>query len=519
MKSLVNNKWQEGFLDYYKSPNEYRLQVLAFKNLEKLENVYFVRQKSLKTLYNYTKKFGFKAVARKAISRLKESLRNEKYISCGIGKIIETDLKQKFKTNQTVAFLAPFTPALVERIVLPEELIFPIDFNTSFLKEKSILYLESPSAQEWYQQIKAWTIYSGKDLKSFDLGYISQKTTQEIKNSSWQSAKNFPASQSNIQEFKGTLPNNSKNNAVVFGWGHYAKTNIFPNIKPLKIVSVHEIDPFQIAPFKKSQINYWDTAPLPRDTEKEKYNTYFIASFHHTHTPLAITAFKQNANAVVEKPITTTKKQLEDLLAALKNSKGQLFSAFHKRYSPLNKFIFKDLKNSETTPINYHAIVYEVPLPNFHWYRWPNSQSSLVTNGCHWIDQFLFLNNFSKPKKYGVSLSSDKSTINAWAELENGAFFTMALTDKGSEYIGVRDYVELRTKNKTAKIIDDSIYIAEDKSGIVRKKKINKMKNYKTMYKTIAKKITTGQKGDSLKSLEVSSGLILELEEKLKSMI
>ena len=55
--------------------------------------------------------------------------------------------------------------------------------------------------------------------------------------------------------------------------------------------------------------------------------------------------------------------------------------------------------------------------------------------------------------------------------------------------------------------------------GIIRKTKINKMKNYQIMYKTITKKIIENQKGDSPLSTEISAKLILEIEKKLKEKI
>jgi len=40
MKILTGKKWRGGFLDYHRNKKEYRIQVLAWKNLERLENVF-----------------------------------------------------------------------------------------------------------------------------------------------------------------------------------------------------------------------------------------------------------------------------------------------------------------------------------------------------------------------------------------------------------------------------------------------------------------------------------------------
>ena len=53
MKILVDNQWKDGFLDDHRHQNEYRVKVFAWKNLEKLEDLYFIRHKSFILLWNY----------------------------------------------------------------------------------------------------------------------------------------------------------------------------------------------------------------------------------------------------------------------------------------------------------------------------------------------------------------------------------------------------------------------------------------------------------------------------------
>jgi len=117
-------KW---FLDYHRIKKEYRIQVLAWKNLEKIEDAYYVRPKSIRMALRYLPVVGPYGLFTKAWSRLREGRRNDKYVSCGIGKIIETGENSEFKTNDLIAFIAPFHPRLVERLTLPQEFIFPLE--------------------------------------------------------------------------------------------------------------------------------------------------------------------------------------------------------------------------------------------------------------------------------------------------------------------------------------------------------------------------------------------------------
>lgn len=518
MKMFVKNKWLEGFLDYYKSSQEYRIQTRGFINLEKLDDAYFIRPKSIIMVINYLREFGIIAVLRKIKSRLQEKFRNEKYVSCGIGIILETADDDKFAIGDLVAFIAPLHPALTERIVLPKELIIKINPSVILNIPNNIIAYKkiekNQGSQIWWQKIRGWSIYSGEKLINENIDKILEKTKDCIINADWEKMEYFnienPSAITEIRE-KIIDKKTDKKTAVLFGYGNYAKTQILPNIKKhINILAVHEIDPAQIYFEKKIKL---DTSPIPR--LKEKYGAFFIAGFHHTHAELAIQAINQNAYAVIEKPIVTEKKQLDDLTAAIQKNNGNIFSCFHKRYSPFNDLAVKDLNILNNDPISYHCIVHEQSQPLLYWYNWPNSKSPLLYNGCHWIDHFLFLNNFNKLKYYGAGSNSEKNTFNAWIELENGAFFTMTLSDKGSDYRGVQDYVELRTKKSTVKIINDSIYSSENKNGIIRKKTINKMDNYKLMYEKIAEKINRNEKGDTMESIKISAEIILFLEDLL----
>ena len=46
MRVFVGGKWRRGFADYYRGPNEYRIEVLAWRNLERLSRLSFVRPKN-----------------------------------------------------------------------------------------------------------------------------------------------------------------------------------------------------------------------------------------------------------------------------------------------------------------------------------------------------------------------------------------------------------------------------------------------------------------------------------------
>ena len=148
--------------------------------------------------------------------------------------------------------------------------------------------------------------------------------------------------------------------------------------------------------------------------------------------------------------------------------------------------------------------------------RWPNSCSALVSNGCHWIDHFLFLNGF-QPVKRSTVWRAGNNDICVNMDLTNGAHFSMALTKWGSERIGMQEHVELRANETTVRVDNSSRYVAEGPDRILRKTKMRRLVEHHLMYKTISRKILEGKEGDSLQSVEVSGGVLMDLEEQLQS--
>jgi predicted dehydrogenase len=219
--------------------------------------------------------------------------------------------------------------------------------------------------------------------------------------------------------------------------------------------------------------------------------------------------------AVSEKPLATTAKELDELLAALRTTTGRYFAGFHKRYSELNDICCHYLRrDSIGGPISYHCIVHEVPLPRRHWYNWPNSKTRVVSNGCHWMDHWMFLNEFAPITRHTATRMKCGDIV-VTAEAANDASFSMTLTDQGSSRIGVQDTVELRSGDVTVRVMNGASLIAEDSRRVLKRKRVNRTGSYARMYREIAAKIGSGASGDSRESIERSTRFMLEVEDSL----
>ena len=503
-----------GILDSYLLQNSLRVHVLSIANLQEINDQYFVREKSFRKIYYYCKEIGIKNTLLKVLSRSREKIRNKKYFSMGIGKIIQST-SALFQPEQTIYFIATNHPACPERIVIHEKLAFlanAIDY--SWLSEKNIVWLEKLNSEKKFSELLAWSPYSGIPISDSTITSILGDIKQFWKSISLEKSNIIPlykkTSVSETKSPKNKLATKTAKNAVLFGYGNYAKTIILPNLHKKIIVStIHEIDPTQLLPMRKNII--YDSSPYLR--QNLKHDVYFVAGYHHTHVDIAIAGLQSGADVVVEKPLITSQKELEKLISVMRQSSSRLYACFQRRYHQFNDYVYHDFKLKRGDPISYYAIIYEESLPQLHWYHWPNSRSAIISNGCHWVDHFLFLNNFSAVLTSSVQKTKNGEIIIV-VELINGATLSLTLSHTGSARIGMQEYVELRSGENTAKISNGNNYHAENSSRIIRRSKINKYESYKKMYHLISKNIIEKNGpplNDSWEQVERVSSLILSL--------
>jgi len=520
MKLLAHNNWQDGFLDYHRGASTFRIAVRAWKDLEKLEGLYFVRSKKIRAAWNYLHEVGPRSLFHKVRSRLQERVRNEKYVSCGIGVVLEAPEGNPFTQGKVVMFFSPIG-VCAERIVAQPEFVFPIAHESmASLPQNAILY-HAPDQNEktenrFWQTIRGWSAHAGIPISEGITRVIEEGVARVLEATDWKNARALPAEHSSPIQETSEAPvvraHKEKKRAVLFGYGNFAKVIILPNVKRyLSVEKIHELDPTQIPVRRAAR---WDTNPMPR--QDEMYDAMLIASYHHMHASQAIWGLERNMQLAIEKPIATTEADLQKLLETAERCKGKIYTGFHKRYLPFNDLIHRDLGIKRGDPFSYHSIVYEVALPELHWYRWPNSRSRLLTDGCHWIDHFLYLNDFAKPAAHDIFIAPD-GTVNCSIVLENDAHFTMALTTQGSSRIGVQDYIEIRANGATIRMINNALYSAEDAHRIFRKEKINRIFCYNEMYRQISRNMFYDRPGESIQSLRVSGGIALELDQKIAS--
>jgi len=493
--------------------SQVRIAVNAWVEIARVEDQYIQRAHDLRMVWSYLRHVGPVAVARKIRSRLAETSRNRKVAGAGVGRILDAPGGGGLAEGEWVAFFAPNVTEEPSSVVCDARMVVRAsELECAATEEGS----ETGAAFAILAKWVGWSPYSGVPLDEIALTRAIGQAVSEspvLRGAVLGRRNELPGKpEARDRSEASHEPRTGRPTAVLFGFGNYAKTQVLPTLRRrLDLRCIHEIDPQQLAPAARCNVTL-DTSPWPR--EGETYDAWFIAGFHHTHAPLAVHALKQGSYAVVEKPLATSWEQLESLETTLAESgKTRLFGCFQRRYTPMNDWAARDLGVASGEAINYHCIVYEIPLPERHWYNWPNSGSRLTSNGCHWVDHFLFLNGYPELVSYRVQRAGNGDLF-VLLEAENGASFSMVLTERGSERLGVRDYVELRANGVTVRMVDQARYEAENSKKVLRRKRLNPSRVYATMYSAAVDLVLNGEEGDDPRTL-LSTKATLLLEDQL----
>lgn len=514
MHLMINGGWEPDRLDHWRGPGQVRLKASLWVTMSDAPSAHFVQPKRLNRVLHYARHVGPKATVKKIISRLKDERIAGRGCGLVFGRVLEADPDSGLALGQLVWAIVTAQIGPCSRPVCDLRWVSAtLDPPAGLTHERALRFIDARHHVDWPQELARWSSWSSWSqhepegalsllercvalAKALDLTHAPTLTTQNT------APRTLAAA---------TSPPSGRPQASLFGYGHYARTCIIPHIyKYFELRTIHELDPAVIPATRDAHIS-WDTGPwLSAD---ERPHVVFIAGYHHTHAPVAIEALKAGACAIIEKPAVTTWAQLDELTALMAQG-GRLWTGYHKRYEQERGWLEQDLElGSDDLPCDYHAIIYEPALPPGHWYRWPASGSAILSNACHWIEQFLSLNRYSQPTSWQVKRGAS-GALNLWIALANGASCSVSLSHQGSGFGGVRQLIEVRAKDRTARMIDGRAYEAWGPTRLLRKQQLRSQQGYAAMYRHLSEAaLDPKQPGEPVEAFKTLNALLLSMDE------
>jgi predicted dehydrogenase/threonine dehydrogenase-like Zn-dependent dehydrogenase len=188
-------------------------------------------------------------------------------------------------------------------------------------------------------------------------------------------------------------------------------------------------------------------------------NLIVIATRHGSHAELAAQALDRGKHVFVEKPLALNDAELDRVLEAASQSKGQLLVGFNRRFSPL-AVRAKEIFAGRQSPL---SIVYRVNagrVPREHWTQDPNEGGGrIIGEVCHFIDLMQFLTGEAPTNVYAQALGGGQGNVIS----EDSVFITLQFVDGSNGVIAYlaegdaglpKEHIEIFAEGKTFVIED-----------------------------------------------------------------
>lgn len=116
----------------------------------------------------------------------------------------------------------------------------------------------------------------------------------------------------------------------------------------------------------------------------EDVDLVLITTRHNLHASMAIEVLKRNKHVFVEKPLALNKMELDELVAAVNQSKGSITVGFNRRFSP---HALKIKQHIGTGPMNIIATMNAGFIPADVWVQdLKVGGGRIIGEACHFID-------------------------------------------------------------------------------------------------------------------------------------
>lgn len=168
----------------------------------------------------------------------------------------------------------------------------------------------------------------------------------------------------------------------------------------------------------------------------EKTQAVVIASRHASHATLAARALRAGKTVYVEKPLALTEAELDEVVAAQRETGGALTVGFNRRFAPQIRTMVAALER-RSSPLTMVLRVNAGAIPDTHWIQIPEEGGGrIVGELCHFIDLAACLAGMPPASVFAASsaggkpplLTDDVSVVMSFAD---GSAATLIYTASG----------------------------------------------------------------------------------------
>jgi len=211
-----------------------------------------------------------------------------------------------------------------------------------------------------------------------------------------------------------------------------------------------------------SAAKFWgfNNSPLQAIFDNPHCSLIYIASNHASHTEYAIKALKRNISVYIEKPVSVSRTQLQDLCLAVKSSKGDAHVGYNRPFSQAIKTVNSYISNNNL-PLSVSCFITGHFIDKDHWYRNPEEGTRVCGNMGHWIDLTVYLmvqrgrvpDELEIQITYGSKVDRDDNVIVNFSS-SLGDIVTICLTARAEPFEGINETINIQSGDFIAKIDD-----------------------------------------------------------------
>ncbi len=186
----------------------------------------------------------------------------------------------------------------------------------------------------------------------------------------------------------------------------------------------------------------------------------YIASNHATHTTYAIQCMEAGCDVYIEKPVSTTKEQFNELLTVALKTNRNIYVGYNRPHAPSINLIKKHVTNT-SLPLTLSCFITGHFIPEDHWYRDPREGTRVCGNLGHWLDLFIYILNWSgevvDSLEITISYSNQETPSDNFSVVicsPRGDLVTLTFSARSEPFEGVNESINFQQGNLIAKVND-----------------------------------------------------------------